>query len=257
MTCQAKRYGEGASSFETHPGVATNAAGGQDEGSFESPQDERKKGKRGPKTEAGKAIVRLNPVKHGVLAQTPVLPLVEREEDWLRLRDHVRWYYAAREPFQESLADRIAGLIWRLKRVERYETEIVITYLNEVPRDWEASRRASGRAVPQEVTADAVREMDEMLMARLLPGEEQLAKAGRYEVRLHKHLLRMMHQMLILKGLDSRVLAVSAPTPDLDPPGLPDSARRPWRPESTYPRYPARRPSRVRGSAKGGVVSDE
>ncbi len=31
-------------------------------------------------------MVRLNPVRHGVLAQTPVIPLVERQEDWEELR---------------------------------------------------------------------------------------------------------------------------------------------------------------------------
>ena len=48
--------------------------------SFDSPpmaeaQDDRPPRKRGggPKTEAGKAVVRLNPIKHGVLAQEPVL----------------------------------------------------------------------------------------------------------------------------------------------------------------------------------------
>jgi hypothetical protein len=40
--------------------------------------------KRGPKTEAGKSIVRLNAVQHGVLSTTPVIPPLEREEDWKR-----------------------------------------------------------------------------------------------------------------------------------------------------------------------------
>ena len=32
----------------------------------------------GPRTAAGRAVVRRNPIKHGVLAQTPVIELVER-----------------------------------------------------------------------------------------------------------------------------------------------------------------------------------
>ena len=38
--------------------------------------------KPGPKTEAGKAVVRLNAVQHGVLSTTPVIPGLEREEEW-------------------------------------------------------------------------------------------------------------------------------------------------------------------------------
>ena len=56
-----------------------------------NPSTRLRTGKRGggPKTPKGKAAVRTNPIKHGVLAQTPVIPLVEREEDWRRLRDGV------------------------------------------------------------------------------------------------------------------------------------------------------------------------
>ena len=49
-----------------------------------------RKGIGGPKTAAGKAAgkarVRLNAMKHGVLAETPVLPLVESEERSEELR---------------------------------------------------------------------------------------------------------------------------------------------------------------------------
>ena len=34
--------------------------------------------KRGPKTQAGKAVVRLN----AVLSQTPLIPVLEAEEEW-------------------------------------------------------------------------------------------------------------------------------------------------------------------------------
>ena len=44
-------------------------------------EETNKKRRGGPKTAAGKARVRRNPIKHGVLAQTPVIPLVAREED--------------------------------------------------------------------------------------------------------------------------------------------------------------------------------
>ncbi len=55
--------------------------------------ERKKKRGGGPKTPEGKAAVRRNPIKHGVLAQTPVIPLVEREEDWRRLRDGVFEYF--------------------------------------------------------------------------------------------------------------------------------------------------------------------
>ena len=59
-------------------------------------EEQKRKRGGGPKTPEGKAVVRRNPIKHGVLAlrlrlparsgqaPTPVITLVEREEDWDR-----------------------------------------------------------------------------------------------------------------------------------------------------------------------------
>ena len=90
------------------------------------PQDERngaprkpRKGTGGPKTAAGKARVRLNAMRHGILADTPVLPRVESEEEWEKLRRDVLDWFGFEGPFQESLGERVATLIWRLKRASR------------------------------------------------------------------------------------------------------------------------------------------
>ncbi len=183
-------------------------------------QGKQEKRGGGPKTREGRAAVRLNPVKHGVLAQTPVIPLVEREEDWQRLRDGVFEYFAVEGAMEEALADRIAGIIWRLYRVVRYESEAINRYLHEVPRDWGTSRRMSGQEMPAETTPEMVQEMDGMLMARLLPGQETLEKVMRYEARLHRFLLQSVHQLLLLKGLKKGGTGRYYGIADLDPPGL-------------------------------------
>ena len=195
-------------------------------------QDERREGKRGgPNTPEGKAVVRLNPVKHGVLSQTPVLPLVERVEDWERLRSGM---FEALEPvgmLEGSLVDRIAYIVWRMLRNVRFETEAIKRSVEDVPRDWRAGRLAAGLPAPEEVTPEAVAEMDRMLMARLLPGEETLELVRRYEGTLHRHLLQTLHQLMVIKGLrkpGGRYYGV----PELNPPGF------------TQPRGPSS-PSRI------------
>ena len=71
-----------------------------------------RKGVCGPKPMAGKAVVRLNPVRHGVLAQTPVIPLVERREDWAEV---VERYSGLR-----SSSDRLRELDeWGLETTRR------------------------------------------------------------------------------------------------------------------------------------------
>ena len=36
----------------------------------------------GPKTEAGKAVVRWNSTRHGISSPKPVIPGLEKQEDW-------------------------------------------------------------------------------------------------------------------------------------------------------------------------------
>jgi hypothetical protein len=69
--------------------------------------------------------------------------------------------------------------------------------------------------------------MDRMLMARLLPGEETAEKIMRYETRLHRFLLQMVHQLLLLKGVRKAGPGRHTGLPDIDPPGMPGGRRRP------------------------------
>jgi hypothetical protein len=83
----------------------------------------------------------------------------------------------------------MAALYWRLLRVQRFECEAISAHLDDVPRDWRSLREAVGLPVPDDVTPEAVAEMDAMLMSRLLPGDETIDKIMRYETKLHRFLL--------------------------------------------------------------------
>src|SRR3954454_23858369 len=79
----------------------------------------------GPKTEAGKAIARVNAVKHGGLAVTLVLPEIERLDEW---EAHLAGTLASLAPvghLETALAERVALLLWRMNRVARFEREMI------------------------------------------------------------------------------------------------------------------------------------
>ena len=79
----------------------------------------------GPKTPAGKAIARLNAVKHGGLSSLPVIPNMESQEEW---EAHLAGTLASLEPeghLETVLAERVALTLWRLNRVARSEREVV------------------------------------------------------------------------------------------------------------------------------------
>src|SRR5688572_16538242 len=75
----------------------------------------------GPKTAAGKALVRFNALRHGARAAAVVVPGLESAADWEELRAGVRASLRPAGALEEALADRAAGLLWRLGRVERFD----------------------------------------------------------------------------------------------------------------------------------------
>jgi hypothetical protein len=171
--------------------------------------------KRGPKTPEGKKRSQRNALKHGIFAQTPVLPLVEDEGEWLALRQDVIDWFGLEGAFQETLGERVAMLLWRLKRVARMETEDIRHYQADVPEDWVSSMHLAGLPIPDRKTKEQVEEMRRMVMARLLPGEETMDKILRYESRLNRYMLQTLYMIMVLKGL-IRPRGGKSFAPDLD-----------------------------------------
>jgi hypothetical protein len=80
----------------------------------------------GVKTEEGKAISKYNAVKHGLLSEQ-VLMEKEDENLLLELEKQLRSELKPATEMELLLIDRIAGNIWRLKRVMGMEKRGVIT----------------------------------------------------------------------------------------------------------------------------------
>ena len=158
----------------------------------------RKRG--GPKTKTGKAIVRFNALKHGVTSESPVIPVVESEDDWLTFRESIFQSIQPHGGLEEALADRVAVLLWRLMRIVRYERESVANAQARVGRDLAVAAAYARKKLPSEPTPEIVERIDRMLMDRLLPDDATLNKLMRYETRLHRHLLQTIHQLALIKG---------------------------------------------------------
>ena len=94
----------------------------------------------GPRTEEGKEVVRWNATRHGIRSPAPVVPGVEKPEDWEEHRDGVLESLQPEGHLELVLAERVALLSWRLNRVTRYETE-TIALLQEAIEDDLADKR--------------------------------------------------------------------------------------------------------------------
>ena len=112
--------------------------------------------KGGPVTQEGKEVVRWNATHHGIRSPAPVVPGIERKEDWEQHRDGVLESLQPEGHLEEALAERVALLSWRLHRVTRYETEAIALYQERVEDDLARERRfGSGPDHPEAVRSNA------------------------------------------------------------------------------------------------------
>src|SRR5215213_9350025 len=78
-----------------------------------------------PTTEEGKEITRWNAARHGIRSPAPVVPGIEKAEDWEAHGEGVLESLRPEGHLETVLAERVALLSWRLHRVTRYETESI------------------------------------------------------------------------------------------------------------------------------------
>jgi hypothetical protein len=112
--------------------------------------------KGGPATQEGKEVVKWNAVQHGVRSPAPVVPGMERAEDW---ELHLAGTLESLSPeghLETVLAERVALLSWRLHRVVRYETESIALFQEKAEDDLADRRRfESGPDHPDVVRGNA------------------------------------------------------------------------------------------------------
>jgi hypothetical protein len=137
----------------------------------------------GPKTEAGKEVARWNATRHGIRSPAPVVPGLEKAEDWEEHRDGVLESLSPEGHFELVLAERVALLSWRLHRVTRFERETIALSQEKVEEDLMEKRRGFGRSIsetkhPQDVRMDHEEaKKTQRLLKKLftLPGEKRLS----------------------------------------------------------------------------------
>ena len=75
----------------------------------------------GPRTPHGKGVASRNTTHHGLYSSSPVIPRLESPQEWAEHHHATLQSLAPQGPLEHTLADRIALILWRLRRVARYE----------------------------------------------------------------------------------------------------------------------------------------
>ena len=81
-------------------------------------------GSTGPKTDLGKQRASQNAVRHGLTAETVIVPL-EDAEDYQAFEQAVTADYEAETAVERELVLRLASLLWRLRRATSIETGLL------------------------------------------------------------------------------------------------------------------------------------
>src|SRR5215203_3165092 len=195
----------------------------------------------GPATQNGKAVVRWNATRHGISSPAPVVPGLEKKEDWQEHRGGIIENLAPVGHLEVTLAERVALLSWRLHRVTRYETEAI--------------------AISQETIEDDIHERDRFLSVLRHKGFECTHPVDiRFEARYYKQVhgaLRRFPSLgpdKVLKGADASSVVWSVlmeaqkakgekiDHEDLDLPGVPE--------DEAIEELPAMKVADVRGCVK-------
>ncbi len=129
----------------------------------------------GPKTPEGKATVRLNAVKHGLLSQDVLLP----GEDEATLRELAELLRDELQPIGELeslLVDRIIASHWRLRRLGRVETGIFL---------WQQYEEGAERAQQEARTYEGDKRLSDMLekVNDFMPTDEKKREEALTRVR--------------------------------------------------------------------------
>jgi hypothetical protein len=131
----------------------------------------------GPKTLEGRAVSRMNALKHGLTAEH-ILLFDEVLEDFERFHHDITVSLGAKGAVESQLAERLALCAWRLRRVYRIETRLF------------SKGRTSWRNGKTETTSDI-----DLVFLRLTGQGDELSKLLRYERSLERSLQRALYAL--------------------------------------------------------------
>lgn len=160
------------------------------------------KAKGGPKTEEGKAVSRLNALKHGLLSKAVLLES-EDANTLAELTTNMRAEFSPQGPLEEILVDRIASCYWRLRRA---------VWVEKNAMDWYEEDEDAFVVIP---------ETDEQMARKRIKntlGNDSIEKVLRYETAIERSMFRALHELERLQakrnGKDAPIPAVVDVTVD-------------------------------------------
>ena len=169
----------------------------------------------GPRSQAGKARSRLNSRKHGLTAKILII-VGESADDFEELRGELMDEHDPHSASERELVERLAGILWRLRRLPFFEAAIIDARHDQVSREKCISEKfnspkynlgvsfepeqQNGRDEKDEGAADREAAVH---FGRALINDaglnDALGKLGRHEATLMNAFMKTLQMLLLLQ----------------------------------------------------------
>jgi hypothetical protein len=159
----------------------------------------------GPTTPEGRAVSRMNALRHGLTAKSVLLP-DERAEDFVAFAENLRTDLDPVGAMEEVLAERIVAAAWRLRRVLRVEASLYSRALEDDP---------FGVPRGSDVGLAFIRDGN---------GANAFGKLARYESTLERGLTSALHELQRLQAARGGREVAPPVVVDVNLFGVPDSS---------------------------------
>ena len=161
------------------------------ENQLKASRENAKKG--GVKTPEGKRIVRLNALKHGLLCNE-VLLAGENKDTLAELEENLIVELQPQGEFETFLVDRIAGSIWRLKRLVKVERQTM---------EWEYVKVTEGSSDILDDSFSLLFSESEAQIERRayrkMIANDNMEKILRYESAIERQIYKAHHELIRLQ----------------------------------------------------------
>ncbi|MEX0683448.1 MAG: hypothetical protein WD904_04570 [Dehalococcoidia bacterium] len=177
-----------------------------------------RKKKTGPQTPEDKLRVARNAVTHGMMSSVPVVLEFESVEQWEYHRNAIVEGFDPVGYVEVWMAEQIAILMWRLRRVISYETQAITLYNEDAQFDFiskASDLKEADRPLDLATFAELVADF---WTHKALPEGDVLDRVKRHEAHLHRLWIQTMHE---LEARQARRRGGDAPLARLDITGLP------------------------------------
>jgi hypothetical protein len=168
----------------------------------------------GPKTAKGKAIAKLNSVKHGLLAKNMEILPTEDRKDFDKLRASLMDDLKPEGELENILMEQIVSATWRLRRIQQIETGLLGWQYFEIQSE-RANKKAGtyeydpfkrklilessllyNESKLREKEAKEIAESDVPTLGMAFSkSQEDLAKLSRYQVAIERSLYKALEEL--------------------------------------------------------------